>query len=217
MNIYTIYKAVNKTNGKVYIGFDSNWPSRQKKHKNKYQKLNIVFYDSIKKYGWDNFEWEIIYQSLDGKHTLEVMENYFINEYRSFVGFNDCHGYNMTLGGEGVLGLSGERSPWYKRKHTEYSKKLMSEKAIGKRNRKQTEETKLKIGIASTGRLSTQLKKDKISRANSKTYYFYNPSGLKIEIENLKKFCVNNDLSYGCMRQLIKGKSKQHKGWKYYL
>jgi len=30
MIIYTIYKCVNTINGKVYIGFDSQWPNRQK-------------------------------------------------------------------------------------------------------------------------------------------------------------------------------------------
>ena len=41
----------------------------------------------------------LIYQSKDGKHCLNYMENYFINEYNSF----KC-GYNETLGGEGSLG-----------------------------------------------------------------------------------------------------------------
>ena len=32
------------------------------------------------------------------------MEREFITEYRSYVGFNDCNGYNLTLGGDGCLG-----------------------------------------------------------------------------------------------------------------
>lgn len=101
MNIYSIYKATNTINGKVYIGFDSNYPSRIKGHKisalKKYSDTH--FHKAIRKYGWDNFTWEIIYQSIDGNHTLNVMEGYFITEHDSYY-----TGYNMTLGGEGSLG-----------------------------------------------------------------------------------------------------------------
>jgi group I intron endonuclease len=100
MIIYTIYKVVNLINGKVYIGFDSNWPNRQKIHKSNYPKIDYKFYQAIKKYGWDNFNWEILYQSKEKEYTLKFMENYFIEQYDSFK-----NGYNSTLGGEGVFGL----------------------------------------------------------------------------------------------------------------
>lgn len=99
MKIYTIYKATNKSNGKSYLGFDSKWPNRMNQHKRNYLHKNLKFYDAIKKYGWDNFDWSIVYQSIDGNHTLNCMENFFIEEYDSF-----RNGYNMTLGGEGALG-----------------------------------------------------------------------------------------------------------------
>lgn len=99
MIIYSIYKCVNKVNGKVYIGFDSKWPNRQQEHKNNINSRNQTLYRAIRKYGWNNFDWEVIYQSLDGEHTLNVMENHFINEYDSYE-----KGYNETLGGQGTLG-----------------------------------------------------------------------------------------------------------------
>lgn len=106
MNIYTIYLARNLVNGKVYVGYDSNWPKR--KHEHRYNSLhtesNQVFYNAIRKYGWDNFEWSVIYQSEDAEHTLKVMENHFIEQYRSYVHYPDSNGYNMTLGGEGTIG-----------------------------------------------------------------------------------------------------------------
>jgi group I intron endonuclease len=98
MSIYSIYKSTNKINGKNYIGFDSNWPQRQKDHLHKYKTINTKFYCAIRKYGWENFEWEVIYQSKDGNYCLVVMEKYFINEYNSL-----SEGYNMTIGGEGVM------------------------------------------------------------------------------------------------------------------
>ncbi len=98
MNIYSIYKSTNKINGKSYVGFDSDWPKRYNDHKRRYIKGNTKFYKAIKKYGWDNFEWQILYQSLEKDHCLLIMEYYFIKEYDSFK-----NRYNMTLGGEGTL------------------------------------------------------------------------------------------------------------------
>ncbi len=100
--VYTIYRATCKVNGKMYIGFDSAYPKRQKDHirdalKNKRE---CLFHRAIRKYGIDEFSWDILYQSFDQKHTLNEMEPHFIKEYKTF---GEC-GYNMTIGGEGVLG-----------------------------------------------------------------------------------------------------------------
>lgn len=108
-NIYSIYKATNIITNQYYIGFDSNWPKRQKQHKNESFNKNLksfhhYFHRAIRKYGWDSFQWEVIYQSLDGDHCLKEMENHFIKEYDSF-----NNGYNMTLGGEGTIGYCQPR------------------------------------------------------------------------------------------------------------
>jgi len=129
MAIYTIYKATNKINGKSYIGFAKRWPYRKTEHLNESYRVNAVCYNThfhraIRKHGWDNFDWEVLYQSSDGNHTLKVMEAHFISEYDTFE-----NGYNQTKGGEGSLG----------RKHSEETKAKIREK------RKQqvfTEETK---------------------------------------------------------------------------
>ena len=60
----TIYKATNKINGKSYIGFDSAWPKRMNRHlENANYNREGKFYDAIRKYGWDKFQWQILYQS----------------------------------------------------------------------------------------------------------------------------------------------------------
>jgi group I intron endonuclease len=111
METYTIYRATNKVNQKVYIGFTAHWPHRINGHNydRRYGNTNKAFYNAIKKHGWDAFEWDAIYQSQDFEHTLKVMEPHFINEYCSWVGFEDCNGYNITRGGEGTTGW--KRSP----------------------------------------------------------------------------------------------------------
>jgi len=99
MSIYSIYKIVNQLNGKVYIGFtskqDCRFISHQKVSKNSKHSKRLL-YCAVKKYGWENFNFSIIYQSFDKNHCLTVMEPFFIKEYNSF-----GSGYNMTEGGEG--------------------------------------------------------------------------------------------------------------------
>lgn len=147
MNIYSIYKVTNKINGKIYIGFDSNWPNRKHCHKKRSteQKYNKVkFYNALRKYGWDNFEWEVIYQSLDSTHCKDVMENYFILQYRTYIGFNDCNGYNMTLGGEGSIGVIV----------SDVTRQKLSKANTG---HIVSEETKRKIGLKNKGRKISNL------------------------------------------------------------
>lgn len=118
MDIYTIYKATNKVNGKSYIGYDSNYPKRKSDHKNIFATGNEVFYRALRKYGWDNFDWEILYQSKESLHTKNIMENFFIVEYNTHIHFENSQGYNMTLGGDGVLGNKKSKSAKEKFKQT---------------------------------------------------------------------------------------------------
>ena len=98
MNIYSIYRATNTNTGKVYVGHATRWPGRMAAHKCQSKTIQNKFYNAIRKYGWESFQWHVIYQSMDGDHCLKVMEPYFIAEYDSFK-----NGYNSTLGGEGNL------------------------------------------------------------------------------------------------------------------
>jgi len=99
MIIYSIYKCVNNLNGKVYIGIDKNWPTRKYAHKSKAKnEKGFHFHRAIKKYGWNNFEWYVIYQTKECRHARD-MEKFFIEEYNSFYS-----GYNKTFGGDGGSG-----------------------------------------------------------------------------------------------------------------
>lgn len=147
MNI--IYKATNLANGKSYIGFDSSWPNRKRKHKiNASTGREGKFYDAIRKHGWNNFTWSIIYESEDKEHCLNVMEPHFIQEYDTF-----NSGYNMTEGGEGTFGATTNKI-WINDgcKHKRLNKNLPIPKgwSLGrinlKRNVFMSEETKKIIG-----------------------------------------------------------------------
>ena len=143
MIIYSIYKATCILNGKVYIGFTNNYNKRIQAHKKGYKKSNTKFYYAIQKYELHNFEWTILYQSLDGVHTKNVMENYFISEHNSY-----HDGYNSTTGGDGTIGLI----PWNKGK-------------IGYQI--PTAETKLKMKLNNIGKHSGPRKPEHISAIKS--------------------------------------------------
>ena len=52
--------------------------------------------------------------------------------------------------------------------------------------------------------------------ALSKTYYMLDPNGVKIKVDNLKKFCQDNNLNHGAMWGMLHGlqRRKSHKGYK---
>jgi group I intron endonuclease len=97
---YKIYKVTNIINGKIYIGF-TNKPLHKRaiEHKCLSKKgSNFLLHKAIKKYGFECFKWESIFESLDKDFLLNKMENYFIVENNSF--YENGFGYNMTFGGD---------------------------------------------------------------------------------------------------------------------
>lgn len=96
MRTYKIYKVTNRINGMIYIGKTNDFNKRKKEHTVYDINNNNIFHKALRKYGLDNFKWEII----DYAETLEDInekEKYYIKEYNSF----KPNGYNMTKGGDG--------------------------------------------------------------------------------------------------------------------
>lgn len=97
-----IYKITNLTNGKMYIGQAKDIEKRWSKHKYSSQKENQVLYRAIRKYGIENFEFEII-QECDIKE-LDNLEIYYIQYYNTYIHSENSNGYNMTIGGDATRG-----------------------------------------------------------------------------------------------------------------
>lgn len=91
-----IYKITNKINNKCYIGQSINIERRWKEHLNDDIKLDRAIGKAFKKYGINNFTFEIIEICLE--EQLDEKEIYWINYYNSY-----NNGYNMTLGGGGRI------------------------------------------------------------------------------------------------------------------
>ena len=56
-------------------------------------------YDAMSKYGVQNFTFEPIEQ-IENSEELCKREVYYIDKLQTYVGFDDCNGYNATLGGD---------------------------------------------------------------------------------------------------------------------
>lgn len=111
---YSVYKHTNKTNGKVYIGITSLKP--EKRWSVGYRDCR-AFQNALDKYGWDNFDHEVLATGLTKEEACE-MEIRLIAEYKST---DDKYGYNISSGGDApTLGLH----------MPEESKKILSEKAV---------------------------------------------------------------------------------------
>lgn len=97
-----IYKITNDVNGKIYVGkTECSVEKRFKEHirdsrKQRCQKRPL--YDAINKYGEEHFHIEIIEECNNNEVCLR--EQYWINKLRTYIGFEDCNGYNATLGGD---------------------------------------------------------------------------------------------------------------------
>jgi len=144
-----IYKVTNKINGKCYIGktVKKYLSSRRSGHIYEMKKgSKFYFHNSLRKYGKENFEWEILYECTD-HDILKEKELYYIKYFNTF----KPNGYNLTKGGDGNFGY----------KYSEESKKKMSESHKGNRH---SEETKMKISEGNKGRVPTKATREKISK-----------------------------------------------------
>lgn len=96
-----IYKMTNKINGRCYIGQSTHIEKRWKDHYYAYQNINdegynYPLYKAMRKYGYDNFTFEIL-EECDAA-VLNEREMFYIKHFNSF---ND--GYNQTLGGDSTI------------------------------------------------------------------------------------------------------------------
>lgn len=102
MNNYLIYKITNKINNKSYIGKTNNFNRRMKIHYKSINNDNVqtVFKYALSKYGWNNFDKEILENNLSDEES-SIREKYYIKLYNTFINVKSSNGYNMTEGGEG--------------------------------------------------------------------------------------------------------------------
>lgn len=129
--MYTVYCHTNRINGKRYVGITSQRPVRRWGNGCNYSN-NEYFYRAIKKYGWEEFDHDILFTGLSKKEAQEK-EIYLIDKWQLT---NRDKGYNISLGGEGVESVSIE------------TRQKMSNKRKGI---KLSKETRQKMSVSRTG------------------------------------------------------------------
>lgn len=146
--MYTVYEHVSK-DGKRYIGITSQKVAIRWRRGNGYVK-NIHFYRSIQKYGWENFEHNILAENVD-EEQAKIIEKELIKKYKTT---DPEHGYNVTLGGD-------TRQPC-----PEYVKELIRQKNKGK---PKSDETRKRMSEAAKKRgprpPMSKEQKEKISKS----------------------------------------------------
>ena len=172
-----IYMWTNKVNNKRYIGKCHDDVNKRKRmhllgHGNKLLKR------AFDKYGVENFTFEILHDGI----LDEFLNDYEIAAIKKY-NTNTCrpngHGYNLTDGGEGIIGFNRppvseetrqKMSEAHKGKtHSEETRKKLSEVRKGKKHGPPSEKTRLKISEAQKGKkisVETRRKLSETHKAN---------------------------------------------------
>lgn len=134
---YCVYVHTNKINGKKYVGQTCQKPEYRWNNGKSYKDCPY-FYKAIQKYGWDNFDHEIIASNLT-KEEADNFEKLLIKELGTM---NPEKGYNLKAGGadgtfseevrkkmsESLKGVRvGENHPMYGKKHSEETRSRIGE------------------------------------------------------------------------------------------
>ena len=193
-----IYEAINKINGKRYIGQTIRSLSKRKESHRIYSMTNHkndYFHSSIKKYGISSFKWKVL-EKCDTKEELDEMEFHYIKQYNTFI----PNGYNMTWGGDGqFIGYKPSKETRKKlsnsnkgKKRSSISKQRYRKSKMGEKNsfygKKHTKESRKKMGRS--GENHHQWKKplsDEVKQKISQSL-----KGRKFSNETIEKFRILN-------------------------
>lgn len=99
-----VYCAENIVNGYKYIGITvQSLEIRKRSHLNAAFNPKSVGYNRpfMKALRENKFKWSILNES-DSEIELKKLERFYIDKYKTYIGFDNCKGYNATLGGDGV-------------------------------------------------------------------------------------------------------------------
>lgn len=203
---WTVYVHINKINGKKYVGITSRKLS-YRWNSGKGYKSQPKFYNAICKYGWDNFEHEIISSNLT-ENEAKKFEILLIDKLDAVQ-----NGYNQTYGGEGLNGY----------KFTEEAKDKIREKATGRKLSKETKEKirKAHLGIPPSEKALNKAKevntgshpsleiREKISKACRRGKH---PAARKVVFEDIVFDCIRDcsdyaQVSYNAMKMWLENRS----------
>lgn len=183
-----IYTAENKERKCIYIGkTDKGLDTRKYYHYYSCfkDKDRNKFYNFIRKYGWDSFEWKIRspYAS-----DIKGQEEFWIKYYRNHY---DGEVLNMTDGGDG-----GDTWKYLSHEKVTCAIKTISEKMSGDKNPM--------YGKRLCGESNGHKRKILLISPEGKEYKFNG---------TCNQFCKNNGLDFSTIVKVLRGIHQKHKGW----
>lgn len=210
---------------KYYVGITSKKPEIRWGN-NGHGYNSQYFSRAIQKYGWDNFQHEIIAENLT-EYEAKNFEKVLIGKLRS----NERqYGYNITKGGDGVcgFGLFGEQNPMYGKKHSKETLEKISisrkGKCVGENNpfygKHHSKETIEQIQKSrSWYKPSAETIKKRVAASKKKVAQYNLEDGTLIRIHDSAKD-ASNDLyiDSGSITKCCQHKRKSAGGykWEYY-
>lgn len=145
-----IYKITNLVNGKFYIGSSKNiedrWINGHKNRLKRQQHPNPILQNAWNFYGEDKFQMDIIEETTSDEFTLLEREQHWLDLLKPYIrniGYNICP---TAAGGDNITYnpnrdsfiekmshvTEGENNPMFGKHHTEKSKQLQKDKALGR-------------------------------------------------------------------------------------
>lgn len=173
MKIFYLYKIVNTKNNKIYIGQTVQPEKRwyQHKYESAKAKPSTTIAYSIKKYGNDVFEFEVIACCLKQEDANET-ETLLVKQYKSHV--STGRGYNVSLGGRStpisdetkhkmsIVKMGKKLSV----QHVQNISKALKGKAAHNKGNSILDETKKKISTSMQGIIFSEEHRSNLSKAN---------------------------------------------------
>jgi len=146
-----IYKITNTVNNKIYIG--QSWDIERRWGNHRALDTNLHLKAAIKKYGLENFNFEVIRIVSDSGLTqilLDTLEIKYVKECKSH---DRLYGYNKTYGGNG-----GKRTE-------ETIQKIVNSRKVN--NKKLSEETRKRMSESHTGMKLSEETRKRISESHT--------------------------------------------------
>ncbi len=221
MQFPAIYKIVNKTNRKYYVG-SSHIPNRRWKQ-HKYTLTKNIHKNDYLQHSWNkhngNFEFIIVETFSPTITDAELLkeEQKWLDIAKQDYKNGKC--YNLTFVANNPNMLLGDYS---KKKRSESLskviktdewKKKISQSHIGIRP---SIDALKRMRLAKLGKKQTEKQKEKATESRRKDWIFVSPKKEIVHIHDLKDFCRKNKLHSGGMYWVASGKRTHHKGWTIY-
>lgn len=157
--IIYLYRVTCQVNGKIYIGQSVQPSARWWQHRNDAADPHIPFHYAIRKYGSQNFDFEII-AACKGQDNANYLETELVKQYDSYI--SSGKGYNATHGGMNApkteafkqmmrdwhASLTPEERAEISKQQSEATLQQIAEKGHPAQGTKRTEEQRAGMSIA---------------------------------------------------------------------